>query len=122
MSKYRPITSKKRAGSLSASLFLLGLATLVFTQAWWPGIMLIVGLPVALRQFLLGRNYDMLVTLTVFIGTFITATFDISWQIFLPILFTIGAIYIFFKEFLGPDETDEREREAQTKVELEEDK
>lgn len=122
MSEYHPITSKKRAGALSTSLFLLGLSTLIFTQSWWPGIMLIIGLPMALRQFLLGRNYDMLITLTVFIGTFITATFDISWQIFLPILFTLAAIYIFFKEFFGPDETDEEEREEQINHELEEDK
>lgn len=122
MSEHHPITSKKRAGALSTSLFLIGLATLIFTQNWWPGIMLIIGLPTALRQFLLGRNYDMLVTLTVFIGTFITASFDISWQIFLPILFTLAAIYIFFKEFFGPDETDEEEREEQINHELEEDK
>lgn len=122
MSEHHPITSKKRAGALSTSLFLLGLATLIFTQSWWPSIMLIVGLPIALRQFLLGRNYDMLITLTVFIGTFITATFDISWQIFLPILFTLAAIYIFFREFFGPDETDEEEREEQINHELEEDK
>ena len=121
MSEHHPITSKKKAGALSTSLFLLGLATLIFTQAWWPGIMLIVGLPLALRQYLLGRNYDMLVTLLVFIGTFVTVQFDISWQIFLPILFTLGAIYIFFKEFFGPDETDEEEKEEQINHEIEED-
>ncbi|EKE08430.1 MAG: hypothetical protein ACD_17C00168G0003 [uncultured bacterium] len=122
MSEHHPITSKKRAGALSSSLFLVGLATLIFTQAWWPGIMLIVGLPLALRQYLLGRNYDMLVTLVVFIGTFVTVQFDISWRIFLPILFTLGAIYIFFREFFGPDETDEQEREEQLNHEIEENK
>ena len=122
MSEHHPITSKKKAGALSASLFLLGLATLIFTQAWWPSIMLIIGLPLALRQYLLGRNYDMLVTLLVFIGTFVTVQFDISWRIFLPILFTLGAIYIFFKEFFGPDETDEEEKEEQINHEIEEDK
>ena len=122
MSEHHPITSKKSAGALSSSLFLVGLATLIFTQAWWPGIMLIVGLPLALRQYLLGRNYDMLVTLVVFIGTFVTVQFDISWRIFLPILFTLGAIYIFFREFFGPDETDEQEREEQLNHEIEENK
>ena len=122
MSEHHPITSKKRAGALSSSLFLVGLATLIFTQAWWPGIMLIVGLPLALRQYLLGRNYDMLVPLVVFIGTFVTVQFDISWRIFLPILFTLGAIYIFFREFFGPDETDEQEREEQLNHEIEENK
>ena len=122
MSEHHPITSKKKADALSTSLFLLGLATLIFTQAWWPGIMLIVGLPLALRQYLLGRTYDTLVTLLVFIGTFVTVQFDISWRIFLPILFTLGAIYIFFKEFFGPDETDEEEKEELLNHEIEEEK
>lgn len=122
MAEHHPITSKKKADALSTSLFLLALATLIFTQAWWPGIMLILGLPLALRQYLLGRTYDTLVTLLVFIGTFVTVQFDISWRIFLPILFTLGAIYIFFKEFFGPDETDEEEKEEQINHEIEEDK
>ena len=120
MSDHRPITSKKKAQALSTALFLIGLATLIFTDAWWPGIMLIVGLPIALRQYLLGRTYDMLITLLVFIGTFVTVQFDISWRIFLPILFTLGALYILFREFFGPDETTEEEREEEHEKEIEE--
>lgn len=122
MSDHHPITSKKKAQALSTALFLIGLATLIFTDAWWPGIMLIIGIPLALRQYLLGRSYDMMMTLLVFIGTFITVQFDISWRIFLPILFTLGALYILFREFLGPDETTEEEREEELNHEIEEDK
>lgn len=121
MSEYHPVTSKKKAQALSTALFLIGLATLIFTQNWWPGIMLIVGLPLALRQFLLGRTYDTMVTLLVFVGTFITVQFDISWRIFLPVLFTLGAIYILFREFMGPDETTEEEKEEALNHEIEED-
>lgn len=120
MSEHHPITSRKKAGALATALFLLCLATLVFTECWWPGIMLIIGLPLALRQFLLGRTYDTMVTLLVFVGTFITVQFDISWKIFLPILFTLGAIYILFREFMGPDETDEEEKEEMLNHEIEE--
>ncbi len=122
MSEHHPLTSRKRAGVLSTALFLVGLATLVFTEAWWPGIMLIVGLPLALRQFLMGRNYDTMVTLLVFVGTFVTVQFDISWQVFLPILFTLGALYILFREFFGPDETTEDEEEEEHNHEIEEEK
>lgn len=122
MADHHPLTSRKRAGALSTALFLVGLATLIFTESWWPGIMLIVGLPLALRQFLMGRHYDTLVTLLVFVGTFVTVQFDISWQIFLPILFTLGALYILFKEFFGPDETTEEEKEEELNHEIEEDK
>jgi hypothetical protein len=82
--------------------------------------MLIVGLPLALRQFLLGRTYDALVSLLVFLGTYITVEFDISWKIFLPVLFTLGAIYVVFREFMGPDETTEEEREEELNHEIEE--
>lgn len=120
MSEHHPITSRKRAGALSTALFLLGLASLIFTERWWPGIMLIVGLPLALRQFLLGRTYDAMVSLLVFLGTYITVEFDISWKIFLPVLFTLGAIYVVFREFMGPDETTEEEREEEMNHEIEE--
>jgi hypothetical protein len=118
----RPIASRKRAQILSTTLFLIGLAILSFTGVFWPGIMLITGLSVALRQFLLGRRYDMMVTLLVFIGTFITVQFDISWQVFLPTLFSIGAIYLLFKEFCSPDETTEEEKEEELNCEIKEDK
>lgn len=117
---HHPITSRKKARALSGALFLLGLAALIFADAWWPSVMLIVGLPLALRQFLLGRTYDMMISLLVFVGTFITVQFDIAWQIFLPILFTLGAIYILFREFFGPDETTEAEKEEEQNHEFEE--
>lgn len=122
MLDHRPITSKKKASSLSAALFLIGLASLIFTDAWWPGIMLIVGVPLALRQFLTGRHYDTMMTLLVFVGTFVTVQFDISWRVFLPVLFTLGALYILFREFFGPDETEEDETEDLLNHEIEEDK
>ena len=116
-----PIASKKKAQALSTALFLLGLAILIFTEAWWPGIMLAVGFPLALRQYLLGRTYDMCISLLVFVGTFITVQFDISWRIFLPILFTIGAIYVLCREFLIFDEEeDEIEKDEDVQHEIEE--
>lgn len=122
MSEHHPVTSRKKAQALSTALFLIGLATLIFVDVWWPGIMLIIGLPLALRQYLLGRTYDMMVTLFVFVGTFVSVQFDISWRVFLPILFTLGALYILFREFLGPDETTEEEKEEELNHEIEENK
>lgn len=84
--------------------------------------MLIVGVPLGIRQFLLGRTYDAMVSLLVFVGTYVTVQFDISWKIFLPVLFTLGAIYILFREFLGPDETTEEEKEEELNHEIEENK
>jgi hypothetical protein len=122
MSEHHPITSKKKAQALSTALFLMGLAALIVTDEWWPGIMLTIGLPLALRQYLLGRTYDMIISLLVFVGTFVTVQYDISWRLFLPILFTLGALYILFREFFGPDEMTEEEKEEELNCEIEEGK
>ena len=96
--------SKKKAKAISVALFLIGLAVISYLGAWWPGIMLVIGIPLALKQYLLGRHYDMGVSLFVFIGVFVTVQFDISWQILLPVLFAVGGIYILCREFLESKE------------------
>src|SRR5690348_8253816 len=106
-----PLTSRKRAQVFYTVLFLLGLAILIYTDAWWPGIMLVIGFPLAVRQYLLGRVYDMMLSLIVFGGTFVTVQYDISWRIFLPILFTLGAIYILCRELLESSTHPEAEDE-----------
>ncbi len=117
-----PMTSRKHAQIFYTTLFLVGIAALVYTDAWWPGIMLVIGVPLALRQYLLGRKYDMMISLLVFVGTFITVQFDISWRIFLPILFTLGAIYVLCRELLESGTPTEAEEEEDTNHELEEKK
>lgn len=98
------LVSKKRAKTISVALFLIGLAVITYFGAWWPGIMIAVGIPLAVRQYLLGRRYDMGISLFVFIGVFVTVQFDISWEILLPVLFATGGVYILFREFLESDE------------------
>ncbi len=118
----RPLTSKRKAQAISTALCLLALAILAITDAWWPGIMLAIGLPLALRQYLLGRAYDMGISLLVFVGTFVTVEFDISWRILLPILFTIGAIYVLAREYVMTAGESEPEKEEDLNHELEEKK
>jgi predicted membrane protein len=113
--------SRRKAHSLSFALFLIGLALVAYFKYWWPGIMLAVGLPIALRQYLLGKIFDMIVSLVVFIGVFVTVQFQIKWDIILPVLFTIGGLYIFFKEFFGPKEDPEVEDDEDQAHEIEED-
>lgn len=117
-----PITSRKRAQTFSTVLFLLGLAVLIFTEQWWPGIMLAVGLPLALRQYLMGRTYDMGISLLVFVGTYVTVAFDISWRVFLPSLLTLGAIYILIREWTESNSETEEEKDEDIQHEIEEEK
>lgn len=116
------LASKKRAKALCLALFLVGLAILSYLNTWWPGIMVVIGIPLAIRQYLLGKRYDVGVTLFVFLGTFVIVQFDISWRILLPVIFTIGAIYIFCKEFLEPEPETEREEDINEEIEEEQHK
>lgn len=115
------MVSRKRAKALSVALFLIGLAIVSYMGAWWPGIMLAVGIPLALRQYLLGRHYDMMVSLFVFIGVFVTVQFNISWEILLPVLFALGGVYILFREYLESTEETLEEEEEDINQEIEED-
>ncbi len=98
-----PLIAKRKARSLSTALFLVCLAALSYTGFWWPGILLVLGVPLALRQLLSGKYYDMLVSLLVFVGGFAAVWFAVSWQILLPVLLTTGGIYIFFREWVESD-------------------
>jgi hypothetical protein len=117
-----PLVSKKRAKALASALFLIGLAILAFTGFWWPAIMLVIGVPLALRQYLLGRSGDALLTLIISGGVFITYQFDLSWDILLPILFSLGAIFILFREFVEAKEVPLEEQEEDINCEIEEEK
>ncbi len=118
---HKHLVSKKKAKALCGALFLVGLAILSFTGAWWPGIMLVVGIPLALRQLFLGRYYDMAVSLAVFAGVFIIATFQISERFLLPVIFLVGAIYLLFREYFVSNTEPEDEEEENLNEEIEED-
>lgn len=48
----KPLIAKNKAKALSSALLLIGLAIIFFTESWWPAIMLVIGVPLALKQFL----------------------------------------------------------------------
>ena len=118
----KQIMSRKKAISLSFVIFLIGLALISYFNYWWPGIMIVIGIPLATRQYLLGKYYDCIISLVVFFGVFIAVQFKIHWQLLLPILFVLGAIYIFFRDFIESKEVTEVEREEDITVEIEEEK
>jgi hypothetical protein len=119
---FKPLTSHKRAKAISLSLLLVGLAILSYLKEWWPGIMLVIGIPLALRQYLLGRPYDTCLSIVIFVGVFLSVYLNASWEIILPVLFILGAIYIFFREFLEKETPTEEEKEEDINLEIEESK
>lgn len=82
--------------------------------------MIVIGVPLALKQFLNGRYSDAAMSLFVFVGFFIIAQFNISWKILIPILFIMAAVYILCKEWVK-EETGE-ETEEETTIDVDEDK
>lgn len=115
-------TSKRRAKALSSALFLIAIAVISFFQAWWPGIMLAIGLPLALRQYLLNRIYDMWVSLAVFGGVFIMVQFPLPWDLIVPVLSALGGIYLLFREYVESKAQTESEQEEDLNHEIEEEK
>ena len=115
-----PLASRKRAHTISLSLFLVALAIVSLTGKWWPGMMLVVGLPLAVKQYLLGKRYDVLITLLVFIGGFLSVSEEFSWPVILPVLFTLGAIYVFCRDMIEDSSLTEEEKEEDLNEEIEE--
>lgn len=116
----RPVVSQKKAKSICIALFLVFLAILSYTEKWWPGILLVVGLPLALKQYFAAKKYDVLITLFVFCGGFITEHNEFSAPILLPVLFTIGAIYVFCRDWIETSCLTEEEQEEDLNEEIEE--
>lgn len=116
---HHPLVSRRRSKVFSVALFLIGLAIISYLHTWWPAIMLVIGLPLAFRQYLLGRFYDMVITLFVFVGVFVTVQFDI-WEVLLPVLFATGGVYLLFREFMEGKEETLAEEEEDLNHELEE--
>lgn len=112
-------SSQRRAQSVSTALFLLGLAIVSFTKSWWPNIMLVIGIPIAVRQYLLGRFHDMMISVLVFGGVYVTLNYEISWNILLPVIFLTAAIYVLFREFLETRSDTEVEKEEELNLEIE---
>ncbi len=95
-----PFSSKKSILLLAFALFLLGIACMIYFKAWWPYSLLVLGLPLAIKQFLEKRCWDSLFTLIVFVGFFSLIKFDIPWKILLNVFFVVSAVYLLCREWL----------------------
>lgn len=107
-----PITSHRKADAVANGLLLIGLGILFYTQAWWPGILLVIWVNVATRQFLTARYYDFAMSTIILVGLFVIMLYKVEWNLLLPILFVLGGIYIIFREYFlpsGPEGEDKAE-------------
>ncbi|MDR3623938.1 MAG: hypothetical protein P4L16_02225 [Chlamydiales bacterium] len=115
----KPFISLQKATSISAGIFFLVLAVIAYFDNWWPGIIIPIGTAIVVRQLLLKKFYDAIVSFAIFAGIFVTLQWQLSW---LPVLFVIAGIYILFRTSLFTTEDEvEEEEEVQTEIEEEQD-
>jgi hypothetical protein len=95
----KPLTTHRRANSISLGLFLIGLGIVTYFGIVWPFILLVIGVALLFRQYFRGRLYDMAITTLIFGGLFIFYFFNISSDVLMPVLFTIGGLYLIFREY-----------------------
>lgn len=105
----KPILTKRKADAMANGAFLIGLGILLFTNAWWPGILLVLWVSLFLRQYLTGRYYDAFISTIILVGLFLVAFIKINWSVIIPVLFVIGGIYLIFREYFYAEETIEEE-------------
>jgi len=117
----KPLIAKNKAKALSTALLLVGVAIMFFLDDWWPAVMIVIGIPLSLKQFLTGRFNDAAISLFVFVGFFIIAQFNISWKVLVPIFFIMAAVYVLCKEWVSTS-TGEDDGEETPSIEVDDGK
>lgn len=98
----KPLISQRKATATFNGILLIGLGILFWTDGWWPGILLVLGIGLVVRQILRGRIYDAILSAVIFGGLFIGALYNWSFSFLLPVLFTSAGLYILCTEWLMP--------------------
>jgi len=100
--------SQNRVRAITSALFLLGLAILAFTGQWWPGILLVIGISLAIQKLLMKKFLESFLLVVIFVSAFLVSymgidytgfAYKIFWRVFLPIIFLLGAISTLLREF-----------------------
>ncbi|MGA8164031.1 MAG: hypothetical protein WB791_03280 [Waddliaceae bacterium] len=95
----KPIVSKKKAYTISLGLFLVCLGVLVFTNMWWPWILLALWIMVSSRFYLEGKILYAVISTFIFLGLFFTALLKFAHEMILPVLLVIAGIFLILREY-----------------------
>lgn len=95
-----PKISRKKADIVSACAFVALFFIFGALRLWWPWMLLAVGGALTLRQYLRGRPYDIFLTAAIFVGLFLNFLFNMRWNVLMPVLLVLGAIYLFYREYV----------------------
>lgn len=115
------LLSKRKADGISNGVFLIGLGVLLFTNYWWPGILIALWATLATRQYFTGRIYDFIVTSMILLGLFIVTLLKLDWSIIIPVLLILGGIHIIFREYCVAEGYEDEDPIIENELEIEED-
>lgn len=113
------VLSRRKARAISNGVLLIGFGILIYTNAWWPWILLVLWAGLALRQYLTERTYDLIISTFVLLGLFLITLFKLDFSVLMPILFVIGGIYIIFREYYFTEEIISEEKSREIKDDIE---
>jgi hypothetical protein len=99
------VEKQGRPSAISGGIFLIGLGVLLFTNWWWPGIMVVVGLAVCAELVFRGQIWRGIGTLVFFLAIptvlWLIQAVRIPWGIAGPlVLIGIGVIILVKAFFL----------------------
>ena len=112
------VVSQKKAEAAFLLILVMGAFILYFSGHFWPELAIPMGIALAFKQFLLGKRYEMYVSLIVFFGLYFTwethlYRFSVDLLEFLlsslPVLFLLAAIFLLFREYVFNKEINEGE-------------
>lgn len=94
-----PNLSRRKAGAIANGLFFVLLGIIIYTDAWWPGIILAIGVNIGIRQFFAKREKDLYITLVIISLIGVISFFNISSTTLISFLFILGGIYLILREY-----------------------
>lgn len=101
--------SKKKAHAISNGIFLISLGVLIFTNTWWPGMLIALWATLASRQYLTGRVYQAVITSIVLIGLFVVSLVKFDYDIIAPVILVVGGIFLIIREYYFEGDTNGEE-------------
>ena len=81
---------------VTGGLLLIGLGILIYTNWWWPGIMIVLGISISAGLAFRGRFVSALVMLIIFLGIpVLTEIRGLPWNMATPaVLITLGVLIL----------------------------
>ena len=109
------VLSKKKATMISNGIFFFFLGIMIFTNSWWPGIIVALGVTLTSRQYLSGRYYSAIISAVIFTAVFLFALSRFNFDVLAPVLFILAGIFLIVREYYFAQDTNGKEKSEEIK-------